>query len=240
MNGNNMSNSWTEPFIRRSGRQNHTNGISNDRYPPQRAFLLSPSRRNFNDNRMNGENDEEGRQQQENDNFESDATEERAYRNICESGDSDVLCILIEYLGQPFVTRLKFWCRTIPVSFLLGILIGGISVGFLIMHEIVLSLWFHTRNESMDDYDKNTNARGEEEDMAHFFQRKGKWNWLIVTTVGGLLSGCILLSSRNGKCWNSIPFLSLNGESQRGDVRHALLYALSSFVALVSGSPLGT
>lgn len=130
--------------------------------------------------------------------------------------EEEAQLIALGILGRPYASESTFWCQQLPLSILLGALLGPGTFLIVSGSRNLLALWCHV--ESLEDH--------------------GHWKWLIVTALGGLLSA-LLLSTHYSPNPGGVRAFFQDASDLIGDAREAPLILLSSIACLATGVPLG-
>lgn len=189
---------------------------------------------------------------------EQDHQQLRCLRRVIPESSSSTTRICIRDISK----NMLFWCFMILIAIVLGLVMGLLSVSFVAIHQIIIMQWFHvyTHNNSTNSsatsgyaYSEHDNDNyGNDNDYSSLptFSILGtEWDWVIITSLGGLVSGILLLvsenNSRNGGLGSVLTRTSttiLNGENNSiaSLVCHDSLLVLCSLITLIAGIPLGT
>ena len=143
--------------------------------------------------------------------------------------------------GKAYGRESSFWCVNLPSAIVVGILVGGLSVGFVGVTEAMTSLWIPCQGDIKNDC-KDT----------HIY-------WIgLVAVLGSLATGIIFFlvdwwfgrRSTEGQAFVDSIFYSASSlwmtqelfeteSNHDGHLRHFVFVIFAGFVALISGAPVG-
>ena len=123
---------------------------------------------------------------------------------------------VLRILGRPYASKGEFWSQQLPLSILLGALLGLGTFMFLLGSKQLLAVWY-----TVDTVEKH-----------------GDWKWLIITCAGGLLSA-LLLSTPYSPNPGATRTAFHDASDLGGNFLEAPMLLLSCIICLASGAPLG-
>jgi len=118
---------------------------------------------------------------------------------------------LLQVFGTPFASSSTFWCQSLPMAAILGVVIGLASLAFLVATQLALQQQWH-----------------------HI---KGNYHWLIVTTVGGFLSGLVFCLAPNSPPLGAVRTFFHDAADIQG--QDCVAIVLAGAIALATGAPVG-
>lgn len=147
-------------------------------------------------------------------------------------------------MGISYAHSYHFWLLQMPTALVVGLLVGASVFGFFVLYFSVHNLWVSNLLPGKDSVygpiysDPQENEMVTVEFISNVGFQKGGYNWIFVTTLGGFLSGLILLcpgAPKVGNQRNMIDYLNFD----RPRTKEAPFTIIHTFIAMSSGASIG-
>jgi H+/Cl- antiporter ClcA len=135
--------------------------------------------------------------------------------------ENAIQLVTLRILGRPYSNNYIFWCQALPRSVLLGGLLAVATLGLFYSINVLKNLWFHA------DAISTAGAHS-----------RGELKWILITSLGGLLSGLILLLPGSPRV-GAVRTMFHDAVDLKGNALEALFVVIACIVCLGTGAPLG-